>query len=191
MTDLIYVNASITTSNSHLSTVNLGPGPIDIPRSQQLDTGTRLAATIWSLAGGYTLLSGDWGNLDAVVGMRILFTGATTNYTLTNDILLPNRTIALTRTGSLTLGRTDPEGVGGVTGRINIPHSRFYIPFYLDAGGGSVPFTWQAYGALAYQAARWIDVSAGYRYLAFNSGSHNGVEKLTLGGAIIAANFRF
>ena len=28
MTDLVYANASITTSNSHFSSVNLGPGPI-------------------------------------------------------------------------------------------------------------------------------------------------------------------
>jgi hypothetical protein len=60
MTDLVYLNASLNSSVSHLSTVNLGPGPIDIPRSLQLDTGTRLATTIWSLAAGYTLLQGEW-----------------------------------------------------------------------------------------------------------------------------------
>ena len=38
MTDLIYMNASLTTSVNHLSSVNLGPGPINIPRSQQLST---------------------------------------------------------------------------------------------------------------------------------------------------------
>ena len=32
MTDLVYANASITTSNSHFSSVNLGLAPIDIPR---------------------------------------------------------------------------------------------------------------------------------------------------------------
>jgi G3E family GTPase len=83
----------MTTSNSHLSRINLGPGPIDIPRSQQLSTGTRLATTIWSLAGGYTVLQGDWGNLDAVVGLRMLFLGSTTNYQLVNEITLPNRTV--------------------------------------------------------------------------------------------------
>jgi len=191
MTDLVYANASITTSNSHFSSVNLGPGPIYIPRAQQLDTGTRLATTVWSLAGGYTIFQGDWGNLDAVAGMRMLVLNSTTNYLLTNDIFLPNQTIALSRDGSLNLATTKVEGVGGVTGRINIPNSSFYLPFYLDAGGGAVPFTWQVYGGVAYRAATWADLSLGYRYLAFEQGNVNGVRNLSLGGIILAANFRF
>jgi hypothetical protein len=192
MTDLVYANTSITTSNSHFSSINLGSGPIDIPRELQLSTGTRLAMTVWSVAGGYTLLQGDWGNLDAVAGVRMLFVGATTNYTLAADILAPDQTIALARGGSLNLGVTKVEGIGGVTGRINIPNSNFYVPFYLDAGGGSVPFTWQVYTGVAYKAATWLDLSLGYRYLAFNGGSKTtGVEKLNLGGAILVGNIHF
>ena len=191
LTDLVYTNASITTSDSHLSSVNLGSGPIYIPRAQQLSTGTRLAATIWSLAGGYTVLQGAWGNLDVLAGLRMLFLGSSSNYTLTNDILLPNRTIALSRSGSLTYSGAAPEGVGGITGRINIPGSRFYVPFYFDAGGGAVPLTWEIYTGIAYRAASWVDLSAGYRYLAFEDGGRSGIQKLDLGGAIIAADFRF
>jgi hypothetical protein len=191
MTDLLYLNASLTTSASHLSTVNLGPGPINIPRSLQLDTGTRLGTTIWSLAGGYTLLQGRWGNLDAVAGLRMLAVNSTTNHTLSADILAPNRTIALTRGGSLDVAKSYFNGVGGVTGRINIPNSKFYLPFYLDAGGGDVPFTWEAYGAVAYSVARWADLSVGYRYLSFESDASNGVRKLSLGGVALAGNFRF
>ncbi len=192
MTDLVYANASITTSNSHFSQVNLGLTPINIPRQLQLSTGTRLATTIWSVAGGYTVLQGDWGNVDAVAGVRTLFMGATSNYTLAADILAPNQTIALSHSGSLNLGVTKAEGVAGVTGRINIPNSRFYLPFYLDAGGGSVPFTWQVYAGVAYKAAAWADVSLGYRYLGFDGGSKtSGVEKLNLGGGIFAGNFHF
>ena len=95
MTDLVYANASITTKNSHFSSVNLGLAPIEIPRELQLSTGTRMATTIWSVAGGYTLLQGDWGNLDAVIGIRTLFLGTTTNYTLAAAIFAPDRTIAL------------------------------------------------------------------------------------------------
>lgn len=192
MTDLVYANASITTSKSQFSSVNLGPGPIFIPRELQRSTGTRLSTTVWSVAGGYTLLQGDWGNLDAVAGIRTLFMGATTNYTLAADILARNRTIALSRGGSLSLGVTKVEGIGGVTGRINIPNSKFYLPFYLDAGGGSVPFTWQVYASVAYKATAWLDASLGYRYLAFDGGSKTvGVEKIHLGGVILAGNIRF
>ncbi|MCW3474772.1 hypothetical protein [Limobrevibacterium gyesilva] len=191
MTDLVYANASLTTSNSHFASFNPGSGPIFIPREQQLDTGSRLAATVWSVAGGYTLLQGGWGNVDAVVGMRMLVVGDTTNYTLTNDIFLPNRTIGLSRTGSLNLNDVNVEGVGGVKGRINIPNSRFYVPFYADVGGGGLPLTWQVYASIAYRAANWVDLSAGYRYLAFETGGNKGVHNLDLGGAILVANFRF
>ena len=192
MTDLVYANASITTSNSHFSRINLGSGPVDIPRSLQLDTGTRFAATVWSLAGGYTLLQGDWGNLDAVAGLRMLFVGATTSYQLADDIHSPDGTIALSKTGTLNFGVTKPEGIGGITGRINIPNSKFYLPFYLDAGGGSVPFTWQVYAGVAWQPVNWVDVSVGYRYLSFQGGSKTfGFERLSLGGALLAGNFHF
>jgi len=191
MTDLVYLNASLTSSVSHLSSVNPGPGPIDIPRSQQLGTGTRMATTIWSLAGGYTVLQGDWGNLDAVAGLRMLAVSSTTNYQLNTDILAPDRTIALSRGGSLNVGKTYFNAIGGVTGRINIPNSKFYLPFYFDAGGGDIPFTWQAYGGIAYRAASWADVSVGYRYLTFQNGGGTGVRNLSLSGAILVANFRF
>jgi hypothetical protein len=191
MTDLIYANVSLTTGNSRLSTFNPGSGPIIIPIEQQVSTGTRLATTIWSLAGGYTLAGGEWGNIDVVVGMRMLFVSDTTDYALTSDILLPDRTIGLSRIGGFSLSRTLVEGVGGVKGRINIPNSRFYIPFYADAGGGSAPVTWQLYSGIGYQAATWADVSVGYRYLRFAGNTGSGVQNLSLGGVLLAANFRF
>jgi hypothetical protein len=191
MTDFMYFNTSLTTNVSHLSSVNLGPGPIYIPRSEQLGTGTRLAATIWSLFGGYTLLQGNLGNLDAVVGTRMLNVGATTNYLLSVDIFGPNRTLALPREGSVSIGKTDFDGVAGVTGRINIPNSRFFIPFYLDAGGGEVPFTGQVYVGVAYSIASWADVSAGYRYMTFQGNNSTGVHNFSLSGAILGANFHF
>ena len=192
MTDLVYANASVTTNNSHFSSVNLGLAPIEVPRQLQVNTGARLATTVLSVAGGYTVLQGDWGNLDAVVGIRTLFMGATSNYTLAGAVFAPDQTVALARNGSLNLGVTKVEGIGGVTGRINIPNSRFYLPFYLDAGGGAVPFTWQVYAGVAYRALSWLDVSAGYRYLAFSGGNKTkGVEKINLGGALLAGNIRF
>jgi hypothetical protein len=191
LTDLFYANLSVTTDNSRLASFNPGPGPIFIPREQQLSTGTRMATTIWSLAGGYTVLQGDWGNLDAVAGFRMLAVSSTTNYQLNTDILAPDRTIALSRGGSLDIGKTYFNAIGGVTGRINIPNSKFYLPFYFDAGGGDVPFTWQAYGGIAYSAASWADVAVGYRYLTFQNGAGTGVRNLSLGGAILVANFRF
>ena len=133
MTEILYLNLSATTNNSHLSSVNSGQGPIVIPIEEQLGSGTRMGTTIWSLAGGYTLLQGDWGNLDAVAGLRMLSVSSTTNYLLSADILAPDRSIALSHGGSLSVSKTYFNAIGGVKGRINIPDSKLYLPFYADA----------------------------------------------------------
>ncbi len=191
MTDLIYMNASMTSNTSHLSTVDLGTGPIYIPREQQVRTGTRMATTIWSLAGGYTLLQGDWGNIDAIAGVRMLAIGSRTNFTLTKNIYTQSGAIALSRDGSDEINNVYFNAIGGVTGRINIPHSKFYLPFYADIGGGALPLTWQVYGGVAYRVATWADLSAGYRYLRFESGGSTAVRDLSLGGVVLGANIRF
>ena len=118
--------------------------------------------------------------------------GATSNYTLAAGILAPDQTVALARVGSLNLGVARVQGIGGVTGRINVPNSSFYLPFYFDAGGGAVPLTWQVYAGVAYRALSWLDVSAGYRYLAFAGGNKiKGVDKINLEGVLLAGNIRF
>jgi hypothetical protein len=191
LTDLVYVNASLTSDVSRLSSVNLGPGPIDIRRGRQIASGTRMAETVWSLAGGYTLLEGRWGNLDAVGGLRMLNLGSTSNFQLTANIQGPNNAVALTRGGGLTIDANYVDAIGGVTGRINILNSKFYLPFYIDAGGGALPFTWQVYSGVAYKATTWADISIGYRYLAFRNGRSTGVRNLSFAGAILAANVHF
>ena len=191
ITDLLYINDSLTSSTIHLSSVNPGSGPIDIPRSVQVGTGTRMAMTIWSLAGGYTLLQGDWGNLDAVAGMRMVAFNSTTNYQLDTDIQAPNHTLALSHGGTLKINPVYFDAIGGVTGRINIPNSKFYVPFYFDAGTGGLPFTWQAYGGVAYSVTSWADLSVGYRYLAFENSPSTGVHHMSLSGFILGANIRF
>src|ERR1700761_5090942 len=37
--------------------------------------------------------------------------------------------------------------------QINIPNSRFYVPFYFDAGGGDLKLTWQGYAGIGYQTS--------------------------------------
>jgi len=42
------------------------------------------------------------------------------------------------------------------------------------------------------KALSWLDISAGYRYLAFAGGNKTkGVEKINLGGVLLAGNIRF
>jgi hypothetical protein len=195
LTDLVYAGLSFTSdpshnSTAHLTRVNVAGVPIDIPRSLQLHTGSRVNAVIGQLAGGYTVLQGEWGNLDVIAGFRVLGVNGSLNWTLADDIRLPDGTIALSRNGEATVGGSLWNGIGGIRGRFNVPNSKFFFPCYLDAGGGGVPFTWQAYAGVGYQAGI-ADLSLGYRWLAFEQGGDAKVRRLALGGALLAAAFRF
>ena len=190
MTDGFFTSLSMTNNKSRLGAINPGTGPINIPVQQQLRTGSRANMGVWSLAGSYTMIQENWGNIDVVVGMRMLAIGSKLNYTLSNDILLPNRTVALSRDGSFGVGGNFWDGVAGVRGRINIPNSNFYVPFYFDIGSGGMPLTWQAYIAVAYRT-KIADISIGYRYLDFEQNDNKAIRNLSLGGALVAANFKF
>jgi len=190
MTDGIFTSLSLTSDTNHLGHINLRSGAIVIPQSQQLGTGTRTNMGVWGLAAGYTVLQGDWGNLDVLAGMRLLALGSQTNYTLTDDIRLPDRTLLLARQGSLSFGANYVDVIAGVRGRFNIPNSQFFVPFYLDIGSAGIPLTWQAYLGLGYHTSI-ADLALGYRYLDFQQHSDRTVRNLSLGGAILSATFRF
>jgi len=190
MTDVVFTSLSFTTENSHFSRLNLPTGPLDIPRQTQLGTGTRMNAGIWGLAGAYTVFHQDSVNVDVLGGFRFLGIGSQLNYGLTSDITLPDRSVALARTGSLSLGADYVDVIFGVRGRFNIPDSRWFVPFYLDIGTAGIPLTWQAYTGIGYHTSV-ADLSLGYRYLDFQQHGNKTIHNLSLGGAILAASFHF
>ena len=67
---------------------------------------------------------------------------------------------------------------------------KFFVPYYFDIGGGGSDRTWQIFGGGGYEAGP-VGVSVGYRYLSFHQGSNVAVQKMSMGGPIIAANFKF
>jgi hypothetical protein len=148
-------------------------------------------ATVWTLAGGYTLATGGWGNINAIAGARLLAIDVTTNYDLNADLYYNNNTnLALTKSGTLSASAADWDAIVGARGRIDIPNSSFYVPFYFDVGTGALPLTWQAYTGLGYHTA-WADYSLGYRYLAYENNGNAHVKSLAMGGVMMAASFHF
>jgi len=190
MTDGIFTSLSLTTNTNHFGVINLRSGAIEIPQQQQLGTGTRMNLGVWGLAAGYTVVEGDWGNLDVLGGLRLLAIGSQTNYLLSDDIRLPNRTLVLAREGSLSLGADYVDVIVGLRGRVNIPNSQFFVPFYFDIGTAGIPLTWQVYVGLGYHLGL-ADLSIGYRYLDFHQTGSRSVQNFSLGGALLAATFRF
>jgi len=189
-TDIIYL--SLGASSARLRSFDFGTVHVPIDR----DIGVSLQSTIWTVAGGYTVASGNWGNVDVLAGYRMLAVNETTDFSLAAVITRPDGSVALGRSGKLSAGRTIWNGIGGIRGRFYLGDAdwfgggRFYLPFYFDVGGGGSHPTWQAFGGIGYQT-RLLGLTLGYRYLSFQQGGSAIIQKLALGGPIIVADFRF
>jgi len=192
LTDFIGARFSATTGDVNIKSVDFfGRLSIPISRTLQTSTGTTLSQVIWTLAGGYTVLQGDWGNLDVLVGFRFLSVSARTDYSLALTLAGPRGNGAtFGGIGDVTASRDIWNGIGGIRGSIRIPRSRFFVPYYFDIGGGGSQPTWQISSGLGYQF-RWGAVSANYRYLVFNQGSNAVVQRLALRGPMLMVDFGF
>ena len=194
LTDILYL--SVGTSTANIRSFDFGLTSVPVDRTLTTSTGTNLQSTVWTFAGGYTVAEGNWGNVDLIAGVRLLAIDSATNFSLAVDITRPDGSIALGRTGNLSASKSVWNGIGGVRGRVYLGDGdwfgggKFFVPYYFDIGGGGSDPTWQIFGGVGYEAGP-VGVSVGYRYLSFHQGSNVAIQKMSLGGPIIAANFKF
>jgi hypothetical protein len=190
LTDFMYLNLGGTASN--FRSVNF-PGHPSIPISGavQASAGLNLNATIWTLAGGYTVVQGDWGNFDVIAGFRYLRVNARIDYSLALTLTGPRGNGAtFGGIGSVSGSGDIWNGIGGFRGRIRIANTGLFIPYYFDIGAGGSNLTWQIASGLGYHTG-WVDLSLTYRYLSFHQGSNSVVQDMSIRGPMIMANFTF
>jgi hypothetical protein len=162
-----------------------------IPHAFDLGTNTTLQATVWTLAGGYTVVREDWGNIDLIAGFRFLNVKASTDFDLALTLTSPSGNGAtFGGVGNLSGGQNIWNGIGGLHGRIRLGNAGLFIPYYFDIGAGGSRLTWQIASGLGYQTG-WAGVSLTYRYLSFQQGSSDLVRHINLGGPMLAVNFDF
>jgi hypothetical protein len=190
LTDVMYMNVGGVAGQ--LRSVNF-PGRLPIPISGTVNTSEslRLNATIWTLAGGYTLARGDWGNFDAIAGFRLLSESTRVNYSLGITITGPRGNGAtFGGVGGVSASADIWNGIAGVRGRVRIGDTPFFVPYYFDIGAGGSDLTWQIASGVGYQTP-WADVSLTYRYLSFEQSKGSAEARLWLQGPLLAVNFRF
>jgi hypothetical protein len=190
LTDFLYMNVSAT--SSHFRSVDFAGLPSQpISRSVELSNGTSLNAKIWTLAGGYTVMQGDWGNFDVIAGFRYLSINSTTDFSLALTLTGPRGNGAtFGGIGSLSSSASIWNGIGGFRGRIRINNTGLFIPYYFDIGAGGSNLTWQIASGLGYQTG-WAGIALTYRYLSFEQGSSAVVQHLSMGGPMVMVNFSF
>jgi hypothetical protein len=190
LTDFMYMNLGGTPT--HFKELSFPNHPeIPIQAGVQRSAGFNLRATIWTLAGGYTLAQGDWGNLDVIGGFRLLEVSERVNYSLGLTIVGPRGNGAtFGGVGGVSGNGNIWNGIGGFRGRVRVGDTGLFIPYYFDVGAGGSNLTWQISSGLGYHVGP-VDVSFTYRYLSFEQGSSAVVQHLDIKGPMLMANFTF
>lgn len=191
LTDVMYVSADAGGSRGRSADI-IGVQRNPVSRRVDVSGNTNLKTTLWTLAGGYTVASGSWGNVDVLAGFRYLGIDATSDYNLTVTLLGPLGNAGPTFGGPGRLSGSDNiwNGIVGVRGRINIAESGVFVPYYLDIGTGDSNFTWQTFAGIGYQSG-WAGVQLGWRYMSYDQGGNRLVQDMTMSGAYLAVNFSF
>jgi hypothetical protein len=190
LTDFIYLN--VGGIPAQFRSVNFPNHPaIPITAGVESSEGFNLNSSIWTLAGGYTVAQGDWGNFDAIAGFRLLDVNARVNYSLGFTIEGPRGNGAtFGGIGSVSGSGDIWNGIGGFRGRLRLGNAGLFVPYYFDIGAGGSNLTWQISSGLGYHAGL-ADVSLTYRYLSFDQGSNVVVQRLWIQGPMLMVNFAF
>ena len=188
-TDVIYLDFSNETSKvKSIDFVNIGGNPV----SSSIDAGTEssLKGVAWTLAGGYSVLQGDLGRLELLVGFRYFGLKASTDWQLTATVTGPGPGRIFPRSGSISQSEDLWDGVIGLRGRLNLGGSKFYVPYYLDVGTGSSEVTWEGVVGLGY-GFKWVDIVLAYRHLYYDMDDDNLVQDMRFSGPALGLTFRF
>ena len=190
LTDFIYMNLSAAPSRFR-SVRPPGLASIPISTGVQANVGMDLTTSIWTLAGGYTLAEGNWGNFDAIAGFRFLALNGTLNHSIGITAVGPLGNGAIFgRGGSVSASSDLWNGIGGFRGRVRLGNAGLFIPYYFDIGAGGSNLTWQIASGLGYHAGL-ADLSLTYRYLTFDQGSDAKLQTMTVKGPMLAVTFTF
>lgn len=182
--DLVYADFGADKSGTRDFTV----GQQALPAGVTADLGLDIKSWIWTVAGTYSLAATPAGTMDLLAGARLLDMDQSLRWTFTGNVAghpLPPLT------GSATVGVSNWDAVVGVKGRANLGNDgKWFLPYYLDVGGGQSKSTWQIIGGVGYQF-EWGALVASWRYLDYDFKSSSKVESLDFNGAAIGASFKF
>jgi hypothetical protein len=190
LTDILYMNVGGVAGQ--FRSVNF-PGHPAIPITTSVNTSEsmKMNAVIWTLAGGYTVAEGPWGNFDAIVGFRYFGVDTRVNYSLSASIAGPRGNGAtFGGVGGVSASADIWNGVAGFRGRVRIGDTPFFIPYYFDIGAGGSNLTWQIASGVGYKLS-WADVSLTYRYLSFEQSGGSAEARFWFQGPMLALNLRF
>jgi hypothetical protein len=183
-TDVVYLNFG----GSKQQTRDFEIGGAGIPAGTTADIDWDLKGTVWTVAGQFRVVSNSAFTLDALAGARLLDIRTTTQWSIAGDL---GPIVPAGRTGTSEAKSSLLDGIAGVKGRLWLGSSgRWFVPVYLDAGAGESDLTWQAATGISY-AYGWGELTAVWRYLAYDMKPGESMKDLNFSGPLIGATFRW
>jgi len=181
-TDVVYMDVGGAKATTRDGTIDGVPLPV----GATLNTGARIKAWVWTLAGSYRVQSTPDLEMDVFAGARLLSLQPTLDYSFNIDV---GPFSGPGRGGSRTVKANDWDGIVGVKGRVAVGSSReWFIPYYVDIGTGDSDLTWQASAGVGYKFS-WGDLILTYRYLDYNFKSSSKIDSMTMKGPLLGAAF--
>ena len=152
------ITMSLSNQTSSVTTFNVGQGGIiNVSPSFNTSTSSSFSTTLITLAASYTVLHVNNTTLDVFLGAQSVSADAGVSWTLNG----PRGRFP--QSGNISGSQSLVDGIVGIKGNIQLggADSRWFIPYYLDGGGGGYT-TWEAMAGVGY-AFSWGDVALTYR----------------------------
>jgi hypothetical protein len=169
MADLFYAKMTLNKSSV--------VGQVDLGSKTTAETG------VYTFAGTYTLHNTNTSYVDALAGVRVLSLKATTNISIADT---PYSAVAK-------MSSTIVDPIVGVKGRFRIADTDYFVPFYVDVGGGSSSTQVTSQQILGVgKAYEWGEATLAFKNLYYKQKiQSSATADLNLYGVIVGATFRF
>lgn len=168
-------------SNNSSKSTNLQHG-----LSATVDSTTDAWLGVYTVVGTYTVYAGQSLYVDGLAGVRFL--------NLNSKIQLDASIANTPYTGHKTLYSSvhTSDAIAGFKGRVRLGETSFFVPFYLDAGGGSAiaKFTSQQALGIGY-ALKAVDLALYYNNLYYSLSNDKVSSYINMSGPALAATFKF
>ena len=176
-TDYIYLH--LGGHDAAVQTVTGPGGNVQIPIN--LGGSWSVVANVWTLAGGFSVRHQPEGYLDLFAGTRLLNLSSSIGWSFSG----PVGTLASSGSASQTDNIWD--AIVGLKGQVRLGESNWFMPYYVDIGGASSNWTWQAALGVGYHL-KWGDAVFLVRSLSYDV---NDKLDLRMTGPMLGATFKF
>lgn len=183
-TDFIYGDFGGSQHGSRDFMIGGQPMPATIDGNFSIDIKT----TVLTLAGTFELTKTPDYTADLLGGARGMYLKETLNWTLNGDI---SGTALPGRSGSAEVKANLWDAVIGIKGLANVgADGKWFLPYYLDVGGGQSKYTWQINAGVGYRFG-WGAAVLTWRYLDYQMKSGDPIQNMSMSGPLLGVAFQW